>query len=87
MPRREPRKLDAMPDEGRVLIAHPSQEQRAIEVAREEMCDYHLTDLCPTGSVHVVNVDQVANPLPLDYNPLGPPPSSFRSTFYRWFGR
>jgi hypothetical protein len=59
---REPKRLDDMPDTGRVLIAHPDREQQAIKAAREQLCDYFLSNIVPTGEAYVLNCDQTFAP-------------------------
>lgn len=60
---REPKKLDAMPETGRVMIAHPSREAEAIEQARRWMTDYFLSTWAPTTAAWLMNVDQCMPPL------------------------
>jgi hypothetical protein len=60
---REPRKLDDMPDQGRVVLAHPSHETQARDLARERMCDYLLREIVPAGSLFWANVDQIMAPV------------------------
>lgn len=59
---REPRKLDHMPDTGRVVLAHPSREPQARSLAREQMCDYLLREIVPVKAVYWMNVDAAQHP-------------------------
>jgi hypothetical protein len=53
-------KLGKMPDEGRVVVAHPSCEASARLHARIKGLDHVVSDLCPPGAVYVMDLDQIA---------------------------
>lgn len=63
---REPKRLNVMPDTGRVVIAHPSREAQAIEQARRWMTDYFLSSWASPSSAYLMNVDQCMPPLTMD---------------------
>jgi hypothetical protein len=58
--RREPQRLDELPETGRVTIGHPLRAASVVEIARENLTDYVLLSIHPPASVTVVNVDQLS---------------------------
>lgn len=62
MSAREPKRLDDLPDSGRVLVAHPDREQQAIAAAREQLCDYFLSPNGPLDGLYLLNCDQLFAP-------------------------
>jgi hypothetical protein len=53
-------KLDDLPDEGKVVIAHPTAESWKVEaIAEREGCDWVETDYCPPRQVFVMDVGNI----------------------------
>lgn len=55
---RRPRRLDVLPDTGRVVLAHPRDERRARLLAERYLCDYLLHDWVAIGDAFWINVDE-----------------------------
>lgn len=63
----EPRRLDDMPEEGRIMMGNPAQETAVARQAAELLTDYVLSPIVPRGQAYVVNLDQIMAPPVLDW--------------------
>lgn len=55
---RTPRKLEELPESGRVVLArHGMELDKVEEVARREDADYLFSEYAPHGQVFVINLD------------------------------
>lgn len=54
--------LDELPDSGRVVIAHPTVEARALRYAGREGLDVVLSDLASPTHIYVMDLDAILAP-------------------------
>lgn len=56
--------MEALPETGRVVVAHPAREEEAKYVAHREVLMYFLHRWCPPDSVYVLDAGAILGLLP-----------------------